>query len=626
MRKRTCLGIMLVMSIVAAVCCLYFQDKDNVLLRVENGQPCISVRTEQSENRVFLWQDEDETAGYFFLPSCVGHHKICLGDTGESSVKIDGRLYREGDRFTWEEGHIYQMQTVDAAYGQRTFETAFLKSENIPAVFLNTLSGSLDYLHADKENEEPGDICVVDKSGNTEYQHEIPRISGRGNSTWEYEKKPYAIKLDEAKALCGLDQSDRWRLLALWREGSKLDNKIAMDIAEAMGLSYNTQGTWVDLYINGEYRGIYLLTESVTVGEGRIDIYDLEKENKRHNPSIASGEGIAYWEETGKGFLLENGENISGGYLIEKDHPTHYKAEACGFETSRGYQFSIKSPQHASREQVKYIQNVVENIDSMVTDGRSEVWEYLDIGSFAKCFLMDELANDTDAGLTSMFFYKERNDDKLYSGPTWDYDNAFGERNSDVEPGYDYRLSVVDTTAGSPYKLDWYARLYEDPQLQKQIIEEYTALLPFLESVLDTKIDEYVEVIRASVAMDEARWGSKNRKGDFSGKYPAYELNVKYMKYFLANRLQFLCDRWGVEHGPFAVPSNGQKHLVTYCYADGKTGTLEVPDGGEISALPAYDENQYEGWRDQYTGERFRSQIPIYCDVTFYNAYLDAKD
>lgn len=69
MRKRTYMGILLAVAVVAAVCCLYFMRIDHVQLMVENGQPCISVRTAQSENRVLLWMDEETAAGYFFLPS-----------------------------------------------------------------------------------------------------------------------------------------------------------------------------------------------------------------------------------------------------------------------------------------------------------------------------------------------------------------------------------------------------------------------------------------------------------------------------------------------------------------------------------------------------------------------------
>ena len=125
-----------------------------------------------------------------------------------------------------------------------------------------------------------------------------------------------------------------------------------MDLAQELGLSYSTQGTWVDLYLNGEYRGIYLLAESVTVGGGRVDINDIEKHNKQKNASIEAGTARRYDEGDNKGFLLENGSETDGGYLIEKDHPKHWEAEESGFCLSRGDLFTINAPQHASKEQV----------------------------------------------------------------------------------------------------------------------------------------------------------------------------------------------------------------------------------------------------------------------------------
>lgn len=618
MRKRSCMGIMLA-AVIAAACGFYMIRQDNVELLVDGETPWLRVRADGSENRVSLWQDGEEQ-GCFFLPSCASRHRIRLGDIGESSVRIDGGLLEPGDVFTWEEDRSYQLQITGDSYEQHTYEVVFMESGNIPAVFIDTASGSLDYLHDDKENEETGKICVVRQDGVTEYQDELPRISGRGNSTWEYEKKPYALKLKDPQPLCGLNQSDRWRLLALWREGSRLDNKIAMDISQALGLAYSPQGTWVDLYLNGEYRGIYLLTESVSVGTGRVDIYDLEKENKRLNPSIEQGTAKRYEEEDNKGYLLENGASTDGGYLIEKDHPKHWEDEENGFRISTGEHFTINAPCHASKEQVAFIQDYVDGIDAQIQNGDAGVWEKLDLTSFAKRFLVDEIAMETDAGSTSMFFYKDRGDGKLYSGPPWDYDNAFGETSGSGGAYVDYTGTDVNNNERLAIALNWYQKLYEDPELYQCIVEEYAGTMPFFERLLSVEIDRYADQIRASVKMDDARWKDARASGDGLTRYKNYDASVNYTKFFLANRLNCLCARWGVPHEPFSPPANGEMHQVTFSVYEGVVETIEVPDGSELTYTPEYDASKYQGWSYRRSGEPYNNYIPVYEDMELYNA------
>ena len=619
MRKKYVLGALAILMVVLGIVCYARLQMHRIVLKIEReGVPYLTVNTEHSANVIRLWQSEADGNGYFFLPSCARRHTVMVGDIGTASLRIDGELLAQGDIFTWEENHAYAVQITEEAYETHTYTVTFMKSENIPAVFIDTASGSMEYLDADKEHEETGNICIVETDGNTEYQGALERISGRGNSTWEYEKKPYAIKLSEKYPLCGLDKGDRWRLLALWREGSRLDNKVAMDLAEELGLPYSPQGTWVDLYLNGTYAGIYLLAESVSVGEGRVEITDLEKENRRCNADIDQAERFA--EENSKGYLIGNDGDLSGGYLIEKDHPDHYDAEASGFVTSAGHQFTVNAPQHLSREQAQYIRDYVENIEQLVQGGQAEVWDYLDAESFVKRFLIDEISMNTDTGLTSMYFYKERGDGKLYSGPAWDYDNAFGERNADGEPGYDYEHTVLQICSEEPNRLDWYVSLYDTPEMKRLLVEEYQKVLPFFERMLADGIDGYAQTVSASVDMDHVRWESCAVLGDYTGTYVNYDSNIRYMKYFLARRLNWLCDRWGVEHEEFAVPSNGQMHTITYANYEGVICETQMPDGAELTEPLAYDDSVYQGWANQVTGKPYRRQIPIYEDTVFYNA------
>lgn len=596
-----------------------YVKENQAVLNPGEQNPYITVNTGQIMNNVQLWENEPDGKAYFFLPSCVRYNKVKIGDFGNGSVRIDGELVEKGDVFAWEEDREYEMQVTDDACVVHTYEVTFMKSANIPAVFINTESGSMGYLNADKENEETGDICIVREDGNTEYQGLLERISGRGNSTWAHAKKPYSIKLSEKYPLCGLDKGDKWRLLALWREGSKMDNKIAMDLAEEMGLAYSVQGTWVDLYLNGEYAGNYLLTESVSVGEGRVDIYNLEKENEKYNTDLEHA--AAYEEEDNKGYLIENGNNITGGYLIEKEHPDEYEKEVdSGFMTSAGDLFVIDAPKHASREQVRYIQNCVENIEKMASEGQSEVWQFLDVDSFAKIFLLDEISLDIDAATKSTFFYKERNDDKLYSGPAWDYDNAFsdGESNKADNEGYDYEHSILEDCATIPGRLKWYVMLYDTPEMQQRVIAEFADLLPFFEEILEHRIDEYAETINASVKMDRVMWEKEILQDDYRGKCEDYYANIKYLKYFIANRLNWLCARWNVDYEEFTTPSSGEMHLVTFANYEGVLGTMEIMDGTELENPLEYDASVFQGWTNQYSGEKYRRKIPIYEDTFFY--------
>lgn len=619
MRKRYWLGGIVAVLIMATLFYLHFLKENSVVLQEDEGVLYVDVNMQQSTNKVVLWQDEEDGRSYFFLPSCVRDHKVKIGCCGDG-LEIDGDLYEEGDIFTWEEGREYYLQLMDEEGTLHEYQVNFMKSANIPSIFIQTESGSMEYVNEERQNLESGDICVVLENGMTEYQNVLPKIVSRGNVSWDKPKKPYTIKLQDEYPLLGLRKGDKWRLLALWNEGSRLNTKIALDIAERLGMNNTVQGTWIDLYLNGEYAGIYLLTESVTVGEGRVDIYNLEKENKQNNPNIE--EAVHFEEEYQKGYLLDRVNTVEGGYLIEKDTGEYYDGESNGFETSAGFLFSIKEPAHASREQVAYISDYVDKIDQMVQNGDPAVWDYLDRDSLVNAFLVDEISLDTDVAVTSMYFYKDLGDDKLYTGPVWDYEHSFGERNVEAVEGrfVNYTYSVVDHTKLYSSILNWYMLLYDTPAFQEQMLEKYEELLPWFEDLLNTGIDEYVEEIEDSVKMDQVMWQDKNIRGESAGTYEDYYANVKYTKFFIAKRLNYLCERWHVPHEEFPVPSNGQMHHLTYSVYEGVVGTMDVMDGEELKEPLAYDASKYQGWIYQYSGEKWSPYIPIYEDMGLYNA------
>lgn len=548
----------------------------------DEGTPYLKVRVDSEERLLYPWYNEADEKYYFFLPAFVEEKDQYVKDT-------------------------------------QGYDVVFLKSLHLPAVFIDTKSGSMDYLLEDKENEEAGSISIIEAGGNIEYSGILEKVSGRGNSTWEkYSKKPYSIKLYETEALLGMDQGKKWNLLPIWREGNKMNTKVAFDIAEAMELPYTPECEWVDLYFNGEYAGNYLLTEPITVGSGRVDIYDLEEENTAINGNME--QASAFSEGDKKGYEIANGTDLSGGYLIEKDLTDYYNQETCGFVTASGKTFTINEPAHASWEQVTYIKDYIQMIENLILDHNTEYQNYIDLDSFAGRFLVDEISMNCDANITSMYFYKNKGEDFVYAGPVWDYDGAMGEVNSGFMEGMcvDYRWSTINSFRSEEETLGWYASMYEDEIFYQKVLEKYAQALPEFEEILETRIDEYAEYIRASVEMDAIRWQNEDTRDDYPGHYRSFDNNVRYLKFYLANRLNYLNQRWGIDYKILDAPVTNETHSVIFKNGEDIIEVREVADGQVIMETPYLDEDQYWGWYYEHSVEKLRAEIPVYEDIVLF--------
>lgn len=611
MKKKIELACLLFVAILAVAELFAWQrEKDIVLYADENGI-ALELMGDAKSLTLLPWSGEEEQY-YFFMPSFVKTDRVYVENTGKKKVFINEELLESGSFFEWEENKSYTIKIIEEGMADREFQTVFMYSENLPSVFIATESGSLDFIHEDKDNAEAGTIRVISEEGEIRYSGELEKFSGRGNSTWDYPKKPYAMKLKNAVSLCGMERGKRWNLLAMWQESSKMNSKLAFDMAAELNLAYSPDGTWVDLYINNEYAGLYLLTESISVGEGRVDIYDLEKENEKINPEIEMS--VPFYEDDHKGFELENSRNITGGYLIEKQWSPFFREEKSGFTTEGGFNFGIRSPEYASREQTVYIRDFVQMAENVIHNGNYE--DYIDLDSFTKKYVIEEVSLNYDANIGSTYFYKEQDKDILYAGPVWDYDGAFGEHGEDVLDGHytDYQWSILKPRLDGTEVLDWFAELYEEEAFYDLAIEQYAALLPLLEECLNERIDSYAQTIGKAVQMDVMRWPAQREEGH----YLLYENNVRYLKYFLANRLNYLNERWQVEYSYLAAPANGELHQV-YFTIDGKEAAVyQVEDGKSIQELPELDEEIFSGWYLFNGEERYRNTLPVYEDMVLY--------
>jgi len=172
--------------------------------------------------------------------------------------------------------------------GEKSYSLTFMMSANIPSVFIHTESGSLNYIHANKENKEKGTICIY-QNGEEYLSKDLKQIKGRGNTTWNEPKKPYNIKFDKKQNLFGMGSAKKWTLLASYKyDNSLLKNRTMYNLGLDMGLDETSNSVHIDLYINGNYMGNYLLCESVEIGETRVTSSknDLDSANEDANKDI----------------------------------------------------------------------------------------------------------------------------------------------------------------------------------------------------------------------------------------------------------------------------------------------------------------------------------------------------
>jgi len=429
---------------------------------------------------VYPWSFGSET--YFFLPSYFDWRQTELNVFG-GELYVEEQKAESGivaGRFEKEMAYSYRFVSGEEVSGT----LLFLQSDKVGTVFIETESGSMDQVDADKEYRESGKILVKDEEGKVLYQGALDSIKGRGNATWQAEKKSYGIKLFYPADLFGMGEGENWILLANTFDCSKIRNKICLEMAEALGLKGSTECEWVDLYLNGQYHGNYLLCEKIEVGDGRVEITDLETETKKLNQDLKQSEVVTNGNR--KGVAAEkNPHDLTGGYIIERDLFSYDRVSS--FVTDNGDPFSLKAPQYATVEQVDYIADYVQQIENGILSGDEEVFAYLDLESSVLRYLLEEVVLNTDFGITSMFFYKERKDPLLYAGPVWDYDRSMGANGFMYS---DILLALEIKEYKEQSSLSWYPYLYENPVFHREMIDQYQKKVkPYIQYLIDEKMD-----------------------------------------------------------------------------------------------------------------------------------------
>ncbi len=377
-----------------------------------------------------------------------------------------------------------------------------------------------EWVDSSKEHKATGSMLMRDGQGGIIYEGALKQIKSRGNSTWIDPKKPYQVKLQKACDLCGtgLDEEENktWILLSNYTDDSLLRNQLTFRIAEAIGMAYTPHCRQVDLYYDGEYRGMYLLCEKTEAGTGRVDINDLEKDIEKANPGLEADQQPTVIGSTEKGLRCQTVENLvmpdrDGGYLLELEKADRVVEEASWFQTKRGQFVVVKSPEYLPMTGMNEISGIFQTMENAVYNGGTDpesgkdYREIVDIESLAKAYLIEELSQDVDAFASSFYFYKPDGEEKLYAGPVWDFDLTFGNIHISQMP--------LSTSGFGAAKTDFGTALLNIPSFQEEVKKIYKKQL--YNAVKDTAADvpAWSDVYADHVSGNSEKW-PENTVGD----------------------------------------------------------------------------------------------------------------
>jgi len=504
---------------------------------------------------------------YLFLPAGVDAENLFVHFTGTvSSFTVDG-VQIENNSVT---NVFVPGSKVVLRSGKNAYNVTVMQSQTLDSVLVRTSSGNIAYISESKSHHEKGAVCVITSAGRKVYSNDFEYIRVRGNNSFYPYKKSFHIKLKDGYNMLGMGSSKTWLLIANHVDNSQLRNAITFDMAFAAGLPYTPEYRCVDVYVNTNYYGTYLLAEKIQINDSRVDIQDLEEATQALNDAPledARRKGThAYKYGTHTYYdIANNPEYITGGYLMQLELEDRYTQSLTGFVTKHGQPIQLKSPEYISQAQMEYISSFVQSFENAIwaEDGidpetGKHFFDIADKDSLVGKYLIEEITKNLDANKSSFYIFKDSdfNNDKLQFGPIWDYDNAYANFTSAY-----YKKTLLDPNglhaATDDYeKYYWWPKLYQHEEFVQAVAEAYELRFrPCLQVLLGLRepssatgdiksLYDYQEYMSSSVAMNFTRWRNFNA-ADLPVKTGAnYEENIEYLRIYLTGRMAYLDSIW----------------------------------------------------------------------------------
>lgn len=547
----------------ALVLCAFVTDGTKVSYLCADNENKISMQ-ENAKAATYAEISDACTPKYQITFTCDEAMGTLEGETSQTvyegfdatTVKA---VAKEGYTFAcWSDGTQTPEITVTAKK-KATLTASFVpNSTGLPVITINTENGKADVITLDDYIN--CEITLFDNSGKGDsVGSAVAEIKGRGNSTWDkFDKKPYKFKFDKKQDLFGYGKEKTWVLLADARDYSLLRNMLALNAGLSMSeLDFTSKGQSVELYLNGEYRGVYYLCEQIQIKDNRVNITQEDK-------------GV---DDDGDGMI----DPDSIGYLVEMDawatdsankYLENYNKDGDVFVKIDGGQkaFTIKDPEDVFFDEngefdaekaapyLAYIQGYLQECHDAIYAAKTpenyeKLCELIDVKSFAQAYIIFDLFKNPDTNYSSVYYYKDVNG-KLVADPIWDFDMAIGNVTHKSGAGTNAQDFRNTETLWTAEKNNWCKQLLQFPEFKALVGAELVANEAAIKKSIANDL-AYARAHKEAYEKNFTKWnlignvGASQASGNWSvpeefRKYATWEDHLNYIENYLNESYAYL--------------------------------------------------------------------------------------
>lgn len=353
----------------------------------------------------------------------------------------------------------------------------------------NAQTGTLPVMYIETLNHQPitsktvyipGTYFLVDNQnpdfniGSAESPMSL-EIRGRGHSSWRGVKKPYKIKLAEKTPLLGMNKHKHWALLRFYES-----TVAGMQMGNIMGMDWTPSTRPVEVVLNGDYLGLYLLTETNRIDKNRLNIYEQPNWNEDEN-------------------------TIPYGWLVEVDNYYETNQISIRENDSWNLRLTYHSPDSLSTAQRQWLVGEFQDINAAIYDKDkiNSTWEQMiDVDAMARYFIIQEVLDNSDGFHGSFYLHKDRKDDARWiAGPLWDLSCNQREKT-------DYTFRMKTSYGFTPH---WIGELIQDTDFCNAVKDAWEEFYPREVQPLMDYIDEHLLLCSDSFEQEKVQWNFTNQ-------------------------------------------------------------------------------------------------------------------